>query len=98
VQSQEFIDAVLRLLSFKYGEVDQFMEYFLQILHEYSNVGPWLSWHIQPRVATVLFPACKDFTSEANYQRWKSHIPDNTNAAESMCRKYQDMSQKNTWT
>jgi hypothetical protein len=93
-QSQEFIDAVLRLLSFKYGEVDQFMECFLQILHSYAEIGPWLKWHIQPGIATVLFPACKDFTSEQSYQRWRTHVPDNTNAAESMCRKFQDMSEK----
>ena len=93
-KTQEFIESVMRLTFFENGEVDQFMECFLQILHEYTRVGPWLSWHIQPGIATVLFPACKDFTSEATYQKWRTIIPDNTNAAESMCRKFQDMSGK----
>jgi hypothetical protein len=92
--SGSFIKAVEKLLLFKYGQIEQFMELFLRTLRSFGNVGPWLQWHIQPGIATILFPACKDFKSEDCFRRWNQEIPNNTNAAESMCRKYQELSDR----
>jgi hypothetical protein len=92
--SSSFIKAVEKLLLFKYGQIEQFMELFLTTLRSFANVGPWLQWHIQPGIATVLFPACKDFKSEDCFRQWNQEIPNNTNAAESMCRKFQELSER----
>jgi hypothetical protein len=87
-----FVNEVLKLLHFKNGQVEQFMEQFLLILRTFTEVGPWLQWHIQPGIATVLFPACKNFKTDARFRNWDKNVPNNTNAAESMCRKFQDLS------
>ena len=87
-----FVNEVLKLLHFKNGQVEQFMDQFLLILRTFTKVGPWLQWHIQPGIATVLFPACKNFKSDERFRKWEKQVPNNTNAAESMCRKYQDLS------
>lgn len=85
-ESKHFISSVLQLLNFRIGETDKFFVHFTDLLKRYSRVSKWLQWHIRPGIATILFPACKNFRSRKDYTRWETSLPDNSNAAESMNR------------
>lgn len=88
-QQKEFVVQVLRLLQFQFGDIEKFFKHFLEVIRKFTLVGEWLKWHLKPGVATILFPACREFDDHETYQRWSSRVPNNTNAAEAMNGLYQ---------